>query len=50
MPPSPPGTVVVTGVGEIDSAPPALSSLSGSRTRPWCLTSGFKLPPRTSGS
>ena len=21
--------------------------LSGSRTRPWCLTSGFKLPPRT---
>ena len=30
---SPPGTVLVTGVGEIDSAPPALSSLSGSRTR-----------------
>jgi hypothetical protein len=21
--------------------------LSGSRTRPYCLTSGFKLPPRT---
>jgi hypothetical protein len=21
--------------------------LSGSRTRPWCLASGFKLPPRT---
>jgi len=22
-------------------------ALSGSRTRPWCLTSGFKRPPHT---
>ena len=22
-------------------------NLSGSRTRPWCLTSGFRLPSRT---
>jgi hypothetical protein len=24
-----------------------LRHVSGSRTRPWCLTSGFKLQPRT---
>ena len=38
-----------SGSERCPSIHPSPGSLSGSRTRPWCLTSGFKLPHRTRG-